>query len=389
MRQLAGFFKDALSTCFIFALMLAGYLLYHLLLPVFRFKRALRILLVLTVAGCTGLAAAYFIFMKKAAEPRNQETKVESIMVVAKGASLHQISAFLQRAGIIESPLRFRILGVMRGESRRVKAGRYLFNNQMPLADILERLAKGYTFSMNVTVPEGRPSWEIASLFARCMKTDSTEFMRLVMDPAFARSLGIDAPTLEGYLFPDTYQFDYDTPPRDLLRTMIGRFQIKYAGCLPPCAAAQRLSRREIVTLASIIEGEAVIDSERTIIAGVFYNRLRKRMPLGADPTVRYAVRNYTTPLTKSQLAIKSPYNTRLYRDLPPGPINNPGEASLRAALCPAKTPMLFFVAKVDGSYGHFFTATHDEHLRMKEESRKARRAARLKAEAGTTVETP
>jgi len=346
---LFGRIWDLLVTVVLFFLMILGYALWIVLFPFYRGGIIFRIILVLILVIALSAGGIFFAFLKDVSHPRSGSPKVESVVIIEKGSTLHNISTLLQYHRIIDSPLQFKVLSILKGETRKLKAGRYKFTNEMSVSEILASLSKGTVFNNVIMIPEGVPSWEIASIFAHGIGIDSAVFLRRVNDRAFAESLGVFAPCLEGYLFPDTYVLRWDAGVDDIIREMVAHFNRVYAKNYVRNSVTERYSRHQIVIMASIVEGEAAVNTERPLIAGVFYNRLKKRIPLGADPTICYAVHKFGRPLTKSDLQVNSPYNTRLFPDLPPGPILNPGEASLVAALNPAQTDMLYFVAKDDG----------------------------------------
>ena len=198
---------------------------------------------------------------------------------------------------------------------------------------------------------------------------------KLVQDPKFARSLGIEANSLEGYLLPDTYPFPIDADEETILKQMVAaNLKVRDEMQKKPGSMWNTLgSWHKVLTLASVVEEETGIPEERPLIAGVFHNRLRIGMPLGADPTVRFIFRNLTGPIYKSQLNSNSPYNTRKFKGLMPGPISNPGRKAIEAALFPAKTEALYFVAKDDGSMTHFFSKNLSDHNRYKDVATKNR----------------
>lgn len=363
---------DLALIALLFPLMAAGYLLYFFLYPFYRGGRLLKYVFAAGAALFLVILLAFGALLYEAGQKRSRRTFSESILTVEKGSTLDEITAMLTRLGIIDAPLQFRVMATLKGFSKKMKAGSYIFNTQMPMEEILDRIAQGRTYSGLVTVPEGSLSWQIASQLQTRLQVDSAAFMGLVNDSLFAASLGVPCRTLEGFLFPETYYFGWREAPRSVITAMVRRFKSVYAALNPARApASRRYGMREIVIMASIVEAEAVADQERPMIAGVFYNRLRKGMPLGADPTVRYALRKYGgRQLTKSDLKLDSPYNTRLYRGLPPGPVCNPGAAALNAALNPLDTDKLYFVAKYDGSGEHYFSSSNAEHTLMKKQSR-------------------
>lgn len=356
---------DLLVLLLIFVLMVCGFILYAVLFPFFRIKLFLKLFFVVAGFSLLLAVAGWFLIMADATKER-EGPLVETVFIVERGSTLTRVSQLLHNLGIIESPLQFQILAALRGESTKIKAGRYRFSSRMAVADILGSLSRGTTYNNSVVITEGATSWQIASIMRAKLDMDSSEIIGLINDSVFAKSLGVEATSLEGYLFPDTYWIPWNASSEAALRQMVNRFMEVYSRVHKVNDLTKKYTRHELVTMASIIEAEAVIKEEREIISGVFYNRLRKRMPLGADPTVCYAFRKTGPQLTKSDLSRDHPYNTRVRRGLPPGPIGSPGEASLRAAISPASTPFLYFVARYDGTNGHYFTTTYEEHLVMK-----------------------
>lgn len=237
--------------------------------------------------------------------------------------------------------------------------------------------------TLRITLPEGRTCADFAGILGRGWFGDSTGLAALCRDSAFARELGIPAGSLEGYLFPDTYVFDGGESPREIFTFLHRRFREVLGEIADSTAPVWKLhGLAGTVTLASIVEREAAVRSEAPRIAGVFWLRLREGIPLGADPTVRYALGKFTGTLSKTDLALPSPYNTRMFAGLPPGPIANPGRLALQAAMKPDTSEgWLYFVAKDDGSREHFFGRTLNEHVRYKNQ------AARNRARSG--VMTP
>jgi len=216
-----------------------------------------------------------------------------------------------------------------------------------------------------LTVPEGFMLREIAGAVEREVEIDSAKFYEAVCDPGFARQLGINAPTLEGYLFPDTYLLSWPLSSRELARLMVERFREVYRDKVEKYANDIGLSTNEIVALASIVQSEAQDESEMRRISAVYHNRLRQGLRLEADPTVAYALGGVRRNLHYSDLKIDSPYNTYRNKGLPPGPICSPGLASLIAAVRPLEgCDDLYFVATGDGS--HAFSKTHEEHMKAK-----------------------
>jgi len=286
-----------------------------------------------------------------------QQPKIISIQ---KGQSFNQIAKKLEREGIVSSAFNLKILATLRGDARHIQAGDFNFAAASRPGRVLDRLIQGDTLRLRVTLPEGLTAVQIAERLAQAGYTDHEEFLRLAMDPAFAQKLGIDAPSLEGYLFPETYRFGVNLPSRHLLRFMVDQFNKHLSKDLLEKAETQGLSLHQVVTLASIIQKETAKRSEMPIISAVFHNRLKRNMPLQADPTVIYGIENFNGNLTRRDLRTHTPYNTYTQRGLPAGPIANPGARALQAATSPANVPYLYFVSRGNGS--HQFSRTLREH---------------------------
>lgn len=291
---------------------------------------------------------------------------------VRPGQSAQAIGEELQGRGLIRSALTFRLMVEARGAQNRLPAGEYELSPSMATSDIVDRLTRGETRRAPLlAVPEGWRTREIASRLDAMRTISGAEFLNAASAPPPAAFKAPDGRDLEGYLFPESYEIGPDTTPRELVRRMVQQFERVFDDGLRSKAAQRGLSIHDAVTLASIIEREAAVPSERTMISAVYHNRLQLQMLLQADPTVQYAVANADLPgapvmgywkkdLTRADLQLSSPYNTYLVTGLPPGPICNPGLASLRAAVEPADVDYIFFVARGDGS--HIFARTEPEH---------------------------
>ncbi len=299
---------------------------------------------------------------------------------VTKGMSFKAIAEELQREGIIRYGGYFKLLGKIEGISRRVRAGYYGLNTNMNMWTVLDALREGKIIEYEVVIPEGYNLYQIGwTLSQTPLLQDHKDFDRLVTNKEFVHSLGINANTLEGYLFPDTYFFPKGITLKEIAQQMVQRFNAVFVDSYRQRAADLGFTERQIVTLASIIEKEAKVESERRLIAAVYYNRLKRGMKLQSDPTAVYGLRAWVTKVTAQDLRRRSPYNTYLHRGLPPGPIANPGRGSLLAALYPADVDYLYFVAQGDGR--HFFSKDYRSHEmavnRYRRELREERRAAR------------
>ena len=311
----------------------------------------------------------------------SQTTENHHTVEILEGASFKEVANLLAQKGLIVSPFWFRILGKVQDAERRIQPGEYDLHTAMRPAEILDALVKGRVIQYSVTIPEGLTAQQIGKLLEEAGMAKQTDVASLAADPAFVKLLGVEAKTLEGYLFPDTYHFPRRTKPEDVLRAMVHRFKDAYTPELQVKAAALGMEERHVVTLASIIEKETGRDDERPLISAVFHNRLKKHVPLQSDPTVIYGMRNFSGNLTRADLSRRTPFNTYIRLGLPPGPIANPGLRSLQAAVNPAPVKYIYFVSKNDGS--HHFSVTLEEHNRAVQRYQKkrgARRAAVRKA---------
>jgi len=282
------------------------------------------------------------------------------ILEIEKGEGLFGIASKLKKEGIIKSRVVFMVEALRRGVYKEFKAGEYAFYPWQSLSEIFETLKKGKVFLHRITVVEGATLWEIAELLEKNKVTSSQKFLELAENKEFIRQLGLPGPTLEGYLYPETYYFAKNTPPEMVLKVMTDKFKEVWKE-IEGSVGVKGLSMQEVVTLASIVEKEAFYEREKPVIAAVYLNRLKKGMPLQADPTINYALKNFRRLTYKDYYQVKSPYNTYLHNSLPPTPIGNPSKSSLLAVLKPAKVNFLYFVASGDG--GHIFSRTYQEHL--------------------------
>lgn len=292
------------------------------------------------------------------ARPGGEEVEIQ----VPDGAGASAIASTLADSGLVQHPRFFALYAGLRGSEARLKAGRYRFATDATWAEMLDAMERGRVETRAITIPEGFTTRELAPRLAQLTTASADSILALARDTAFARELGIPGPTLEGYLFPETYRFAEGISPRRALGAMVERYRAFWTPERRERARELGLDEREVVTLASIVEEEARVAEERPVIAGVYHNRLERGMLLQADPTVQFAL-----DTTKARLLFQDidevaddPYNTYTQPGLPPGPIASPGEGSLRAVLEPADVPYLFFVARPDGS--HVFTETNAAH---------------------------
>ena len=294
------------------------------------------------------------------------------ILDFPKGTSTSDMAAELANAGVIRSPWQFLLARAFRS-SARLQAGEYRFANPASIWTVFDRIARGDVFFYELTVPEGSNIFDIAQSVNQLGFLKGADFLKVARDPAPIRDLAPAAPTLEGYLFPSTYRVTRNTTVQQLCRMMTDLFRKKWNELQPGNASVN-----EIVTLASLVEKETAVPDERPVVAAVYKNRLRLGMALDCDPTTIYAALledRYRGVIYKSDLASVNQYNTYRHAGLPPGPIASPGLSSLKAALEPANTEYLYFVARPDGSGGHHFSTSISEHDKAVMDYRRRRNA--------------
>ena len=279
------------------------------------------------------------------------------------------MAALLKNEQLIRSRSAFLLLGKTRAIDRKIRPGEYELDASMSPQDILTKLLAGRVVLHPVTIPEGYSLTQIAEVLAAQQVTDTKEFTKLVRDRTFISTLGIEADSLEGYLFPETYSFAKGTKAREVIKAMVDGLHRVWGAELQEQAARMKMSLHQVLTLASVIEKETGAKDERELIAAVFHNRLRKKIPLQSDPTVIYGLPAFDGNIHKRDLSVMSPYNTYRVQGLPPGPIASPGAHSLRAALFPAQASYLYFVSRNDGT--HQFSSTLAEHNQAVEKYQK------------------
>jgi len=270
---------------------------------------------------------------------------------------------------LIRSRWAFLWLGKTRDIDRKIRPGEYELDASLSSQEILAKLLSGRVVLHPVTIPEGYNLTQIADVLSTQQVTDAKEFTKLVRDRAYIATLGIEADSLEGYLFPETYSFPRGTKAREVIKAMVDGLHRVWSAEMQEQAARMKLSLHQVLTLASVIEKETGSKEERELIAAVFHNRLRKKIPLQSDPTVIYGLPAFDGNIHKRDLSILSPYNTYRVQGLPPGPIASPGAHSLRAALFPAQASYLYFVSRNDGT--HQFSSTLTEHNQAVEKYQK------------------
>lgn len=346
----------------IFFLFVLGYILYGFFLVIRMTKMVKRTTFLASALLLASLLAAFFYYLFLPLG--NSDSKVE--IIIPRGATVAAMADSLKNHKVITSSTALRLWMKLKGTERRIQAGKITCNVGEGVFGASRNLLNAKPIEVVFTINEGLTIEQTSERISQVMNIDTAQFNRLCHDTAFIKELGLLVFSLEGYLFPDTYRFPKDATVREIICKMVQCFDNVYSSLKADTSVISRYNRHQIITIASIVEKEATVAWERTRIAGVFHNRLKLGYPLGADPTVRYALRKFIGPLKVSELNSSSPYNTRRYTGLPPGPICSPGKASLQAAMTPADTKDLYFVAKWDGSGEHDFSRTNEEHTRKK-----------------------
>lgn len=280
------------------------------------------------------------------------------VVTIERGATAREAARMLRESGVISSENFFLAVLRLTGRSNALKAGEYALSPRAGVFAVIDVITGGKAVRTRVTVPEGFTSSQIAGLLAEKKLADAAKFREIVAKKK-----------LEGYLFPQTYFLEAGTPEEQIIAMMNSEFNRNYTPDMERRAKELRMTRQQVVTLASIIEREAARAEERPLISSVFHNRLKKGWYLESCATVQYALGEHKEKLALKDLKMKSPYNTYLCYGLPPGPICNPGLDSLKAALYPARTDDMFFV--VNGSGTHVFSRYYEEHLKNKKKARK------------------
>lgn len=312
------------------------------------------------------LCAAMVIFVTACGQEDGPLVRVS----IPVGATMRGASDSLVRAGLVRWGEPFRLYASVRGTDRGIKAGTYMLHKNASWDSLLEALHAGKGILRVVTIPEGFSLAQIEPLLAARLSQPIDSVRAATRDSALLARLDIPTPTLEGYLFPDTYTFPDGTTARAAVGIMVKRFEQVWKAEWTARLDSLHLSRNDVMSLAAIVEKEARLAPERPVIAAVYLNRLRRGMLLQADPTVQYALGKHVARVFYKDLEVDSPFNTYKYKGLPPGPIASPGEASIEASLYPADVPYRFFVAYPDGH--HEFRVDLNGHERAKKEARKA-----------------
>jgi len=315
---------------------------------------------ILFLYAATITVCAYWNIIYFSKTPKNIANNAEKVLLIKKGTSFNAAADMLYQNGLIENGFKMKLFVKLKGKVN-IKAGEYVLSASMTPVHILEMLEKGKVKLYKFTIPEGLNIKEIAIIFANENFCSEKDFVAAAMDKNFTQSLNIKADTLEGYIFPDTYFFPKGLSCKDLISVAVKNFLKIFKEDWKKKAKQIGFTVHQVLTLASIIEKETMDAKERALVSSVFHNRLKIDMKLQSDPTSIYGIDNFYGNIKKEDLKRKTPYNTYKIKGLPPGPITNPGEAAIYAALFPANTKYYFFVAKNNGT--HKFSKTFEEHI--------------------------
>lgn len=310
--------------------------------------------------------------------PYNKNNKDDIVVDIPTGSTLDQVTDILEENNLIKNKMLFKLYVRISNKTSKLKSGKYLFNQTYSNKEIIEDLEKGnvYNDGIKITVPEGSTSFEIIDILVKNKLGNKDTYKELISTPdEFKKKFEFlndeQIVSLEGFLYPSTYYFDENQSEKEVLNHMLETFESKYNDKLQKRQKELKKSLYEVVSLASIVEKEAVLDEDRPIIASVFYNRIKIGMPLQSDATIQYIFKERKKSITYNDLKIDSPYNTYKVQGLPPTPIANPGIKSIEAVLYPDSTEYLYFVATIEG--GNTYSKTYEEHVKNVEQYRKDR----------------
>ena len=301
--------------------------------------------------------------------PIDLENVVTVEVDIPTGSSFFRAAEILNTAGLVKNRPLFYSLAVWKRATRSIRSGEYELATSLSPIELIDKLIRGEIKAYRVTIHEDYSLKEIASRLKDYKLIDEDVFFEMAQDRMFLSSLGVQASSIEGYLFPDTYLLNRSMNTRKIMRMMVDRFWSKITPDMINQAAERGLSPHQFVTFASLVGKESGNSAEKPLIAAVFYNRMKKKMPLQSDPTAVYDLEDFKGTVLRSHYRRESPYNTYLIKGLPPGPIASPGLDSFQAVLKPADVDYLYFVSQKDGS--HFFSSTLDIHVNATQKFRK------------------
>lgn len=317
------------------------------------------------------ILALFFFYLIIIIWPQNN-LKKEISFQIPPGSSLYQVSKILKKNKIVKNETFFILAVRLMGYEKKLQAGKFNLQKDVNNFQLIKKLVYGNESLVKITVLEGWTLTQISKEIEKKIGIKQMDFLELSRHPQFLKKLGITAKSPEGYLFPETYFFSDRVSPEKIIERMVFQFRKNFSSDLIKKMQEMGFNEIEVITLASIIEGEAIFDTERSKVSSVYHNRLERGMKLQADPTIQYIIEDPPRRLLNKDLKIESPYNTYLNYGLPPGPINNPGIQSIKAALFPMETNFYYFVARGDGY--HTFTKTEKEHRVAKEKFQEVRK---------------
>ena len=324
------------------------------------------------ISTLSSLAILIAIFyMVRYLSPVDANAKPIQLKIV-RGMSAQAVADQLVHNKLIHNPWAFLFVSHLSDTSHRLQVGTYRLSGAMSIPQIIDHLKTGKVVTQQFVVPEGLTVVQIGKLWEKAEFGTAALFNQAAIDPKWLRKYRIEGKTLEGYLFPNTYQFSDGATPQVIIQIMLDEFNRRWTAEFTEEATALGFSKHQIITLASIIEAETRVPDERPLVSAVFHNRLRHGWKLQADPTALYGLGNPDRPPRAADLRVDSPYNTYIHKGLPPGPICNPGMASILAALRPTSVDYMYFVAIGDGK--HHFSKTLREHQNMINKIRRNRR---------------
>ena len=332
----------------------------------FRYAKRFLIIFILITPVIVVIIVDYFKL------PKLSEESERVAFIISKGSNIDTIADSLLAKGLINDKQLFILWLTTLDQDREIKAGYYEIPKGLTYAQLIAFLSQAPPKEISVTLIEGWRIEEIAEELQDKINIDKARFIGLAKDSIFIHSLGLNVGSLEGYLLPNTYNFYWGVDEKTVLKYLVNQCLEIFTDEVRTQISQYNMDIHQILTLASIIEGEAIFDEERKIISSVYHNRLKRRIKLQADPTIQYILEGPPRRLLLKDLEIDSPYNTYKYYGLPPGPISNPGKKSILAAVYPAKTDYIYFVAKGDGK--HAFSTNAREHLNAKEQFDQVRR---------------
>ena len=326
-------------------------------------RKLLLILVIVLLVVAVGVGIVASVVWGRLHEPYKGYAAAEQLVEIPQGSGTNEIGRRLVDSGVVRDLFIFRAAMWSAGRDRSLKAGEYRFAEPMSAAQVVDKLARGDVYARRITFPEGLTIIDMSKIYEQRGFGPASDFVKAAGNAALISEVDPQAPDLEGYLYPETYAIPRGTPAAKLVALMVERFRSAYTDDLKAQAAAQGLTAREVVTVASLVEKETAQDHERALVAAVYRNRMKIGMGMQADPTVIYALQKagrYDGNIRRDDLQFDSPYNTYKYSGLPPGPIASPRRASLEAALAPADVPYIYFVSRNDGT--HVFASTLAEH---------------------------